>query len=316
MKINQPILSICIPTYNRAETLDKCIKSITDNDNFTNNIEIIISDNSTDDATMNVANKYANKYPNICYYKNESNVGGERNFILALKRGTGLFLKLHNDYSCFTETGLKTLVSIIEKYKEQKPVLFFRNRKKSALKFWKKSIGEIEYKSFDKFVETVGWGMSWIGAYGFWNEDFNSWPDPEKRIDTQFMQVDWLIRCYKKRHRIMLCNYYLTYRIPINGKQGDYNFFKVHTVNYFLQFQECVDEGLLSQHAFLTLKRKVFRGLIPWIYKLNIKKDNRYSYSSDGSIQLLWKEYKKYPWTYIEIIRYIIRKIAKLLLIK
>lgn len=49
----KPLLSICIPTYNRAKTLDKTLLTLTGQDffNVSDDVEIVISDNcSTDDT--------------------------------------------------------------------------------------------------------------------------------------------------------------------------------------------------------------------------------------------------------------------------
>ena len=58
-----PLLSICIPTYNRAEILDKSLESITKQDIFqkTDEVEIIVSDNCSQDNTHNIVHKYIEK---------------------------------------------------------------------------------------------------------------------------------------------------------------------------------------------------------------------------------------------------------------
>jgi abequosyltransferase len=49
--INKPILSICIPTYNRAKILDETLNSVFSqgNENILSKIEVIISDNDSKD---------------------------------------------------------------------------------------------------------------------------------------------------------------------------------------------------------------------------------------------------------------------------
>ena len=62
---SSPILSICIPTYNRSGYLDKTIKSIVMNDVFinTNKIQLVISNNNSTDNTDEICKKYADQYP-------------------------------------------------------------------------------------------------------------------------------------------------------------------------------------------------------------------------------------------------------------
>ena len=51
---NNPLVSICIPTYNGKRYIDQCISSAM-NQSY-NNIEIIISDDQSTDDTLNIAN--------------------------------------------------------------------------------------------------------------------------------------------------------------------------------------------------------------------------------------------------------------------
>jgi len=54
MENKQPLLSICIPTYNRAEYLEEAIYNIVTDDAFCDKVEIIISDNASTDNTKQV----------------------------------------------------------------------------------------------------------------------------------------------------------------------------------------------------------------------------------------------------------------------
>lgn len=57
--IDLPKVSFAIPTLNNEETLDKCLKSIIDQEYP--NIEIIIVDGNSKDRTIEIAKKYTNK---------------------------------------------------------------------------------------------------------------------------------------------------------------------------------------------------------------------------------------------------------------
>ena len=55
-----PVLSICIPTYNRAKILDETLFNLTNESVFqeTNDVEIVISNNNSPDNTEEVCQKY------------------------------------------------------------------------------------------------------------------------------------------------------------------------------------------------------------------------------------------------------------------
>ena len=52
--MNKPLLSICIPTYNRAHYLKECLGSIVaqfDDRDVRDNVEVVVSDNASPDNT-------------------------------------------------------------------------------------------------------------------------------------------------------------------------------------------------------------------------------------------------------------------------
>ena len=80
--MQSPLLSICIPTYNREKYLQECLDSIIGQEGFsTQDIEIVISDNASQDGTMSLVESYKAKYPNIQYFRNAENIGAIRNVL-------------------------------------------------------------------------------------------------------------------------------------------------------------------------------------------------------------------------------------------
>lgn len=75
MDEKMPLLSICIPTYNREKFLPECLDSIVCQTRFNNwDIEIIISDNASTDNTWKIIKNYQKKYNNIKYFRNNENI--------------------------------------------------------------------------------------------------------------------------------------------------------------------------------------------------------------------------------------------------
>jgi abequosyltransferase len=60
----EPLLSICIPTYNREKYLRRLLDSIVFQKEFidTNDVEIVIADNASTDSTEELVNEYTKKY--------------------------------------------------------------------------------------------------------------------------------------------------------------------------------------------------------------------------------------------------------------
>ena len=131
-----PLLSICIPTYNRADLLSDVIESIVKQEVFqiSDDVEIVICDNCSTDNTAEVAQNFTEKFPNkVFYYKNEKNIGFD-NFERVMSHGNGEFLKLNNDTLIHKENSLKTMLNIIKSNRENKRQIFFLQKSRRFCK--------------------------------------------------------------------------------------------------------------------------------------------------------------------------------------
>lgn len=58
---------IIVPVYNAENTLKKCLDSIVEQD--FNDFSLVIIDDGSTDSSSNICKSYANKYPNVSYYR-------------------------------------------------------------------------------------------------------------------------------------------------------------------------------------------------------------------------------------------------------
>jgi len=101
-----PTVSICIPTYNQTEYLEKTLLSILDQ-NFTD-YEIIITDDSTDDSVEKLINKY-NFNSKLKYFKNTERLGSPQNWNCAISKAQGKYIKImhHDEWFNYSDSLLK-----------------------------------------------------------------------------------------------------------------------------------------------------------------------------------------------------------------
>ncbi|MEM3585169.1 MAG: glycosyltransferase family 2 protein [Candidatus Woesearchaeota archaeon] len=109
-------LSICIPTYNRANflrrLLDTCIKESAGIEEF---VEVCISDNGSTDETKKVLKTYANKSKIIKYKLNSENKGFDSNLISVLSMAKGEYCWMLGDDDILMEHAVKDIIEIIDK---------------------------------------------------------------------------------------------------------------------------------------------------------------------------------------------------------
>lgn len=196
------LLSICIPTYNRAIYLQRTLESIVQQDRFINfnDIEIIISDNCSEDSTELISKQYVNLYPGkIFYYRNKVNIE-DKNFQLALSRARGQYLKLNNDYLQHFKNSLEVMTSEINESIKDKPNLFFTN---GALK----SDSVITGSGKDEFLYVTSHYSTWIGMYGIWKSDFESLRDFNRSSDLNLVQFDNIYRVINIKKYFVLVDF-------------------------------------------------------------------------------------------------------------
>jgi abequosyltransferase len=115
-----PLLSICIPTFNRKKYLKECLDSIfsqLEKTKDSKRIEVIISDNASDDGTREMVRLYGKKYHNLFYFRNKENLGGLVNTIKVATHAKGEYIWFFSDDDIQTKQALATVIETINKYK-------------------------------------------------------------------------------------------------------------------------------------------------------------------------------------------------------
>lgn len=114
---SKPLLSIAIPTFNRAEILNLSLaRLIPQIIPFADNIELIISDNCSTDHTQRIVSKYKERSLGlkVITHIQSENTGYYGNFITCKQLSSGKFFWLLSDNEHINYGAIKTLIEIIE----------------------------------------------------------------------------------------------------------------------------------------------------------------------------------------------------------
>ncbi|MDD3413814.1 MAG: glycosyltransferase family 2 protein [Lachnospiraceae bacterium] len=111
------LLSICIPTYNRADTLKLALKSIEISiKGYETQVEICISDNNSVDNTKGVVEEFATRIP-IKYHRMKNTVPALINWNYTVKSmSDGKYVIMIGDDDIFVNEGIKRLLEQLRKY--------------------------------------------------------------------------------------------------------------------------------------------------------------------------------------------------------
>lgn len=116
---SQPLLSICIPTYNRAKMLRVCLDSILNQFvdlGLSGLVEVVVSDNASGDGTRELVLEYQKKFPQLKYFRNAENLGADKNIANSVIKATGKFGWYFGDDDALAPGAIKYVVGILQKF--------------------------------------------------------------------------------------------------------------------------------------------------------------------------------------------------------
>lgn len=295
MKDKQPILSICIPTYNRAEILRDTLEQYTSCEEFDDDVEIVISDNASPDHTQDVCAEFTTKYKNVRYFRNAQNVRDE-NFIIVQNYAKGLYIKLMNDNIYMPNEALRNMKNEIRLYKENRIPIFFV----TGPIFQRMQTHEYTCKSMDEYVQQVSMYVTAISCFGAWKTDWDAITNKQEYSKLLLSQVDWSYQIVVHRGQcklIYLEPYWLLSKDANNKFSQSYNFFQIHLANYTTIKQIYVEKGLITKqtmrrdgHVFLNHYRKKI-----WAVLFG-KRNDVFDYTD--SMKILKKYFSTDPYFY------------------
>lgn len=129
--MNKPLLSIAIPTYNRATLLDKSLSNLLPQiSKYRDIIEIIISDNASKDNTQGIIkkHKFKNKSLEIIDFLQPKNTGYYGNFKKCRELSNGYYFWILSDNEHINDNVIPMIIQTL-KSKKELACLYLRNIK-------------------------------------------------------------------------------------------------------------------------------------------------------------------------------------------
>lgn len=294
---HQYLLSICIPTYNRAKYLKEALDNITSDPSFDERVEIVVSDNASTDGTYAVVEMYSSKHSNIKYFRNNENIK-DYNFYLALSRGTGKYLRLFNDTLRFTNKSLESMLYNISISDESVSLFFYQDIKVlGRIKVCKKGCG------IDSFLNQVSYFTTWIVNFGCWKTDLEHIVSPNRFSSLQLSQVDWVFQIVSRKdyYTVIFDNHFNSI-VPM--KKGGYNIFNVFIKNYLQilnQYNFKVKTKIIEKDRLLRLF------VMQWLWILYADKE-KFTFDTKGKWEVIFHHFYLYPSLYLGLLKFFIKK--------
>lgn len=279
--MDKPLLSICIPTYNRYKYLKHSLNSIICQKEFQEKkVEIVISDNASTDDTQKLCKEYSSHFENIHYYRNPENVH-DRNFPLALSRGKGIYRKLSNDTILYLPKSLKYMCDLILLYQGTEKPIFWHNGESRI----KDRI--VECKNFNQFVIEAGAATTATRTFGLWENECKRVTNDFSGCDLKLWQCKRIYEMVNQHGDALIINQKWMHKQDIVGKDVSYGLFQVLYLNFLSILEPYFSKGLITQETYDAVR---IGQLYSFAYAL-VFGDNKLKMSNSENIgELVLKE--------------------------
>ncbi len=237
-----PLLSICIPTNGVVDWVVPVINSIYEQKVDNSLFEVVVSDNGENNNLEEAVKNF--NYKNFYYYRSCSK--GFENQIDAFEHCNGLFCKMLNHRSKLLPGSIESLLSIVEKYKNTKPIIYCAEGHAKGGEF-------IECANIDEFVSALGVWSSWSAGTGVWLEDIKN--IRKKRIDNLFSHMVFLFELREKSDYVIWNGTYVQ-EASDRGK-GGYDVFYAFCVRFLDLLTDLRQKGRIKIKTFIAVKKEL-----------------------------------------------------------
>lgn len=112
--LTKPLLTIAIPTYNRAGYLRELLSSLAGQLRDEARLELMISDNASPDETRAVVEESIARGMKIRYIRNAQNIGSDANFLQCFEQARGKYVWLFSDDDLIVPGGVSRILEYCE----------------------------------------------------------------------------------------------------------------------------------------------------------------------------------------------------------
>jgi abequosyltransferase len=291
------LLTIAVPTYNRAALLDQCLSSISDQWSACGEaVEIIVSDNASPDRTRDVVDAHITNGMKIQYILNETNIGASRNVVQCYQRASGNYVWIIGDDDVLLGGALEQILPLLKTgecgvinlnmygFKENHPGALPARMKPHV----------VAYGSPAGFFARANFWVTLLSA----NIVRKTPVDPGLFADSNLPHVYWIVAAAlaaKKNCRIENC--LAAFRA---GNTGGYNIYTVFGSNLDAILNHFTEREGADPRLFSGIRKALLLGFFPsFIVKIRAK---ALSFDDVNPLAVLGPIYRSYPLYWIAVV--------------
>ena len=208
MSYSRPLLTIAIPTYNRAELLDLALSVLVPQAGLHPDVEVLVSDNCSPDDTPAVVGRYLGQ-ARLRYRRHEVNIGSDANFLSCFDDAAGKYFWLCGDDDVIVAGALDRLMARL--HTDEFDLIYA-----TSYGFKRDYLGEAQgdplnrtfhvVRSTREFVITANAMFTFISGMIINRDRLNEIPheSPREFFGTNLVQLSWVLPLLRIHRRSLI----------------------------------------------------------------------------------------------------------------
>ncbi|TDV34718.1 glycosyltransferase involved in cell wall biosynthesis [Paraburkholderia caballeronis] len=239
-----PLLSIAIPTFNRAGYLELCLSQFLPEADLADNgtLEIIVSDNCSADETGKVVESLRARGLAVRYIRNQTNIGSDANIAQCFNEASGHYVQILGDDDLYLPGRLRQIVALLGERERGLVCLkpygyehdFLKERPSGAT-------GRLDCEHAADFLYEIGALVTFISSCII-NKRLLPDIDARSYCGSNLVQVHLVVQAIL---RCPLNSYVLDYTLACKrANSGGYDFSEIFVENFFRVLKQYEAAGL------------------------------------------------------------------------
>ena len=299
MENKQPLLSLCIPIYNRLEYLKRMLERfLEDKILFEETIDLLISDNCSTDDLESCVNEFKSKGLKITYNRNQKNLGPDGNFLYCFNHAKGKYCWLLGSDDIPVKGFLNSLVTVLQ---GKEYGLVHLNHHYDGLSQL------FEYSDNQKMVENIAHWITFMSS-NIINTKNIAFINSNQYMDTYLIQVPYYLYSCLNSPVNAIYMYSCFEKDDDSANNGSYNLFQVFVQNLFDVYERFYQQKMLSRKVIENIKRNEYEHfLFPFIKDLLVLK-KKSNFDKKHAWHILFRCYGLKWYFYSYPIMYVVKK--------
>lgn len=265
-------------------------RMLEDKDMFEERIQLIISDNCSEDDLKSCCEKYQKQGLKLQYHRNETNIGPDGNFEWCFHHSDGQYVWLLGSDDIPVKGLLREVLSLLENSDYGLLHLSIRPRKEKFKRYHNDQTILVDINVWITFISSNIIRTDTIKAF-----------DLSEFVGSYLIQVPaYLNGCLSAEDNVIAYLGKLFEDCSDSANSGGYNLFRVFVENLFGMYQHFIDKGKMSQEVFELVKEHEYKmWLVGYVVDLLIlKRAKRKNFKLDNAWGILYMHYGGYSYFY------------------